>query len=243
MVYGEEFGQFCWSDAAEQDRFTGWLELGPGARVLDVGCGSGGPSLRMAQLTGCDVTGFDNNAQSAIAAKALAEKEGLSDRATFLSLDAMDKSPWPDASLDAVVCYDTMQHFADRGGLIAEWARLLKPGGRLLFQDPVVITGILSDYEVAVRSSLGDYFFVPESLDEKFLEDAGLKIRIRENGTGSMAEIADRWYDARAGRVESLIEVEGEKRYQMLQEFFGVARAIASEGRLSRIVFLAQKPN
>jgi hypothetical protein len=59
----------------------------------------------------------------------------------------------------------------------AEWARLLKPNGRLLFTDPTVVTGPLTNAEIAVRSSAGFYLFVPQDLAKLIDED-----RVRAGG-------------------------------------------------------------
>ncbi|MFZ1428313.1 MAG: hypothetical protein WAS21_16250, partial [Geminicoccaceae bacterium] len=56
-AFGQDIGQTGWLTAAEQDLFIDWLGLGPGSRLLDLACGSGGPTLRIAARTGCSVVG------------------------------------------------------------------------------------------------------------------------------------------------------------------------------------------
>ena len=51
-TYGDDHAQSGWLTSDELNRFAEWLELGAGARLLDVGCGSGGPALRLAEATG-----------------------------------------------------------------------------------------------------------------------------------------------------------------------------------------------
>ena len=51
-AFGEDIGQTGWLTAEEQDLFLAWLGLSPAARLLDVACGSGGPTLRIAEKTG-----------------------------------------------------------------------------------------------------------------------------------------------------------------------------------------------
>jgi 2-polyprenyl-3-methyl-5-hydroxy-6-metoxy-1,4-benzoquinol methylase len=58
-AFGEDIGQQSWLSAEEQDRFIAWLDLRPDHRLLDVACGSGGPTLRIAERTGCRVHGID----------------------------------------------------------------------------------------------------------------------------------------------------------------------------------------
>src|SRR5271169_4288589 len=76
-VFGEDMGQNSWLTADEQDRFLPRLELSPGKTVLDVGCGAGGPVLRIAAATGCSVAGIDVHEQAIKNASSLATQRGL----------------------------------------------------------------------------------------------------------------------------------------------------------------------
>ncbi len=241
-AFGEDLGQNSWLTAGELQKFAGWLRLGPGLRLLDVACGSGGPSLRLAKLTGCDVVGIDIHEQATANANALARREGLAGRATFDRLDASQSLPWPPASFDAVMCIDAVNHLPDRRSVLAEWARFLKPGGRLLFKDPIGVTIPLSHSEIGVRGSGGFYLFVPPGEDERLLRAAGFALEGVEDVTDNMTEIARRRGAARAAREAELRAIEGDPNFDGQQEFFRVSELIARERRLSRFAFLARKP-
>src|SRR4051794_40467185 len=58
-IYGEDLGQTGWRSVAEQAEIAALLDLGPGRQLLDIGCGSGGPTLALAERTSCGVTGLD----------------------------------------------------------------------------------------------------------------------------------------------------------------------------------------
>ncbi|MCU1249508.1 MAG: Resolvase domain protein [Edaphobacter sp.] len=60
--------------------------------------------------------------------------------------------PFSGASFDAITCIDAINHFSDRPRVIAEWARLLKVGGRLLFTEPITLTGPLAEHEASMIS-------------------------------------------------------------------------------------------
>lgn len=240
-THDEDIGQNGWLSAKEQDDFISWLELGPDSRLLDVACGSGGPALRIARITGCAVHGVDLHEQGIAHARSLAEAQGLSERARFDQADASQPLPFPAESFDAITCIDAVNHLPNRPRVLADWVGLLKPRGRLLFTDPIVVTGILTNEEIAIRSSIGFFLFVPPGEDERLIEAAGLKLLRREDVTENMAEAARRWGEARAARAEALNEIEGTDTFNGQQVFFEVAARIAAERRLSRFVYVAEK--
>ena len=240
-AFGEDIGQNSWLTASEQDKFQNWLSLGPGKRLLDVACGAGGPALRLAALTGASVMGIDVHEQAVATANALAAQRGLAGRCEFRVMDATQALPLSDASFDAITCIDAINHLPDRRRVIAEWARLMKPEGRLLFTDPIVITGPLSNAEIAIRSSAGFYLLVPQGYDEQVLAQCGLRLVTVENRTKNMAEIAHRRRQARESHAHALQEIEGPQAYEAQQQFLTVASRVAQEGRLSRFLFVAEK--
>ena len=153
-AFGEDIGQNSWLTAEEQDRFLKWLDLGPGKTLLDVGCGAGGPALRIVAVSGCSVVGVDVHEQAIITASSLAVQRGLAERAEFRTTDATGSLPFSEGSFDAITCIDAI-HFPDRASILPDWARLLKTGGRPLFTDPITVTGALTNEEIATRSSAG----------------------------------------------------------------------------------------
>jgi hypothetical protein len=120
-----------------------------------------------------------------------------------------------------------------------EWARVLRPGDRLVFTDPIVVTGALTNAEIAVRASIGFFLFVPRGLDEQLLREARFEPTAVEDRTENMAQSAHRWRESRAARSEDLRRIEGEATYEGQQAFLDVAARLASERRLSRIAFRA----
>ena len=240
-AFGEDIGQNSWLTAGEQDRFLEWLDLSPGKTLLDVACGAGGPALRIAATTGCSVVGLDAHEEAITTATTLAMQRGMAERAEFRSIDASGPLPFSDASFDAITCIDAINHFSDRPRIVAEWARLLKVGGRLLFTDPITLTGPLTNAEVAVRSSAGFYLFVPHGYDESVVARCGLQLLVCEDVTANMAKVAEARRAARASRGVDLNEIEGDEAYEGQQEFLKVAARVAREGRLSRFVYVSKK--
>jgi 2-polyprenyl-3-methyl-5-hydroxy-6-metoxy-1,4-benzoquinol methylase len=240
-AYGEDIGQNSWTTAEEQDKFLGWLKLTPDETLLDVACGAGGLALRMAAVSGCRVIGVDLHERAIEAANSMAKERGLAERANFQIANAGDPLPFPDGGFDAVICIDAINHIPDRMRTLADWARVLKPDGKLLFTDPITVTGPLTDNEIRIRSMSGFYLFVPEGFDERALDECGLKMRKRENVTSNMAEIAQRRWTAREARKNAIQEIEGKEGFDEQQEFLATAAKLAKENRLSRFAYLAEK--
>ena len=240
-AFGEDIGQNSWLTADEQDRFIEWLRLSPGHTLLDVACGAGGPALRIAARTGCSVVGVDVHESAVKAAISLAAERGLDLRANFRIADAGSRLPFPDASFDVITCIDAINHLRDRGRVLKEWVRLLKPAGLLLFTDPITVTGPLGSNEIGVRSSAGFYLYVPAGYDERMLRECGLTLLASEDLTANMAKIAQARHSARAARRSALREYESDAAFDQQQEFLSVAAQLAREHRLSRFVYLSKK--
>jgi len=240
-AFGEDIGQNSWLTADEQDRFLRWLDLSAGSTLLDVACGAGGPALRMASMTGCSVVGIDAHEDAIRTANSLAAERGLASRAQFRVTDASGALPFPDSSFDTVICIDAINHLPDRSRVIADCARLLKPDGRLLFTDPITVTGALTNAEIKLRSSAGFYLFVPQGYDERVIAECGLQLLVCEDVTANMAKVAEARRAARSTRSAALREIEGESKYDSQQEFLSVVARIAAEGRLSRFLYVSKK--
>jgi ubiquinone/menaquinone biosynthesis C-methylase UbiE len=103
-------------------------------RVLDVGCGIGGPSRYLASKFGCGVTGLDLTQEFVALAGMLAQRTGLADKVSYRQGDALDM-PFPDASFDLVWSQNAAMNIADRDRLYGEMRRVLTPTGRLALQD------------------------------------------------------------------------------------------------------------
>jgi ubiquinone/menaquinone biosynthesis C-methylase UbiE len=112
------------------------LELRPGDRVLDVGCGPGRLALAFAERVGPtgSVDGIDAAVEMINRASGLARKRGVV--ATFQVAFAQ-QLPFPDATFDAVACTLALHHVAedDQPTAVGEMYRVLKPHGRLLIAE------------------------------------------------------------------------------------------------------------
>ena len=239
-TYIEDIGQSSWITTEEYDTFYSWLNLSPGDHVLEVASGSGGPALYLAKKFKCRITGLDINEEGIKTANHQALNARITD-AKFQFADVDQRLPFDDETFDAVLCADSMNHFRNRLGDFQEWHRVLKPGKRALFTDPVVITGPVSNQELAARSSIGFFLFVPLEVTKKLISEAGFKLIRCEDVTGNIELTSGRWYAARQKHRDDLLKIEGEERFSRLQTFLSTVHQLTSERRLSRFVFLVER--
>src|SRR5215213_84483 len=239
-TYGEDMGQNSWITADEYDTFYSWLDLSPGEHVLEIASGSGGPALYFAKKFNCRITGLDINEEGIKTANNQARDAKFPD-ARFQFADVDQPLPFEEDTFDAVMCMDSMNHFSNRLGNFREWHRVLKTGKRALFTDPVVITGPVSNEELAARSSIGFFLFVPLETTQTMIKQAGFKLIDCEDVTGNIELTSARWHAARQNHREDLVRIEGEERFDGLQKFFSTVHKLTRERRLSRFVFVVEK--
>jgi SAM-dependent methyltransferase len=241
-AFGDDIGQSSWITAAEWLGFADRTLIGAASRVLEVGSGSGGPAVYLAEARACHVTGVDINEHGVANAARLAAAKGVADRVMFQVTDAGRPLPFPESSFDAVLSNDAMCHIPDRQAVLAEWFRVLRPGGRMLFTDAMIVTGIVSHDELAVRSSIGTYFFLPPGKNEQLVRQAGFDLLASEDVTSSAEAIAARWHAARQHHRDALVKREGEKNFAGLQRFLACVHRLSAERRLSRFAYLGERP-
>ena len=131
-------------------------KLRPKSKVLDVGCGVGGTSIKLASELGCDVTGVSlSPVQIGMAKENLAKMApGVSVR--FLEMDG-EKLDFPgeDGTFDAVWISEALSHFPNKELFFMHALRLLKPGGKWVCVDwfkadnlgPALLNGVIADIE------------------------------------------------------------------------------------------------
>jgi ubiquinone/menaquinone biosynthesis C-methylase UbiE len=136
------------------------LEVGPGTRVLDVGCGSGGFALWCASQLGCRVTGLTICEEHVELAREHALEAGVADRCEFLRMD-MDRLELADQSFDVVTNQDSFCHARHKRRYLREVFRILTPGGVWSCMDFNVRAGRLSTAEAAELRKVLRGFHIP----------------------------------------------------------------------------------
>jgi len=240
-TYGEDFGQTSWVTTAESEEIPRVLDLKRESSVLEIGCGSGGYALHVAEKVGCRLVGLDINEAGIRNASHLAQAKGFEAQVHFEQCDVSKTLPFAEGTFDAVFSNDVLCHVPGRADLLREMFRVLKRGGRMLFSDALVIGGMVSHEEIATRSSIGFYFYGPPGENERLMERAGFRgIRVTDT-TENASHISERWRDAREKRRDQLIALEGDANFQGLQRFLSCVHVLTSERRLLRYLYFAGK--
>ncbi|HEY6989558.1 MAG TPA: methyltransferase domain-containing protein [Bryobacteraceae bacterium] len=240
-TYDFDLGQTSWVTTEESNQIPKLLNLGENSQVLEIGFGSGRYALYLAEQIGCRIVGVDINTNGVQSARELARKSNLQSRVKFQQHDASKPLPFKDVRFDAVFSNDVLCHIGGRASLLRDVHRVLKPGGRLLFSDALVIGGLITSEEIATRSSIGFYIFAGPGVNEQLLAASSFRLLQAIDTTQNAAQIAKRWHDARARRSLPLRALEGDHDYEGLQRFLSCVHALTSERRLTRWVYVAAK--
>lgn len=159
-------------------------------RVLDLGCGIGGPARYLAATFGCNVTGVDQSPGFIEAATYLTRRCGLSDRVRFQLGDALHLS-FDDAVFDAVLLQHVAMNVEDRDALYAEVRRILAPGGRFATYDLVLREGEVA-YPVPWARDASTSFLLAENATRSALERAGFRVVVWRDDTQTALD----WFKA-----------------------------------------------
>lgn len=169
LLLGESFHP---GGLALTERLGELLGLGPGHRVLDVAAGRGTSAIFLAQRFGCQVVGVDYGADMVAEAAGLAQEAGLSDRVRFEHGDA-ECLRFANETFDAIICECAFCTFPDKPAAAAEFARVIRRGGRVGLSDLTRTGSLPSELEtllawiacIADAQPIGDYV--------GYLENAG----------------------------------------------------------------------
>ncbi|MEV5983279.1 methyltransferase domain-containing protein [Streptomyces sp. NPDC052114] len=219
------------------DLVTGKLAAVPGRRLLDVGCGTGRPALRIARATGADVSGISVSKEDVELARTRADAATLADRVDFRYADAC-ALPFESTSFDGAWAIESMMHIRDRTTAIAEIARTLRPGSPLVITDVLLRSPVTGDSAELVRQTCRAFgspsLPAPAEL-RTALDHAGLEV-VEFNDIGEHVRPT---YQAFADAFADVSPSADDRHY----EFFNSTRSLPRFGALPQIgyVFLVAR--
>jgi arsenite methyltransferase len=249
-VYESDFARLLLGDSfhpgglALTARLGELLAFGPDDHVLDVASGRGDSAIFVAGQFGCRVSGVDFGSSNIAQAKARAEQAGVANLVRFELGDA-ERLEYPDASFDAVICECAFCTFPDKRAAASEFARVLRPGGRLGLSDlsrsgtlPAHLSGLL-----AWIACIGDARPIQQYV--AYLADAGFQSVSVEPHDDALAQMV-RDVQGRLLAAEVMVKLEkmslaGVDFDEAKSMAAGAAGAVRS-GLLGYSLVTAQKP-
>jgi ubiquinone/menaquinone biosynthesis C-methylase UbiE len=209
-------------------------------RVLDVCSGMGGPARYLALRVGCKVVGLDFTESRHRGAQHLTSLVGLDSLVTFRHGNALDM-PFEDAAFDAVMGQEAWCHVPDKPRLIAECARVVKPGGVIGFTD-ILKRSSLAEAEMArLRSEMT--FPTLETLDgyTALLQANGCEVVACDDLREEWARILVQRLAMYRGLREETIAKFGAEHFERWDRTYAFFVGLYGAGRLGGGRFVARK--
>jgi SAM-dependent methyltransferase len=179
-------------------------------RVIDVGCGIGGPARVLAAQHGCTVVGVDLTPEYCDVARKLTKLVGLEERVTILQGTALDL-PVGDQEFDLGWTQHMSMNVADKAGIFAELKRVVRPGGRVMSYE--IVKGKKEGLQLPVpwAREEGQSFLQTQAALRATIEGCGLAVDVWND----VSDLAIDWFrkilarPADAPRVLSLVDLLG----------------------------------
>ena len=182
-LFGENWHLGYWLNASNfaeaGDRLNGLmvskLGVSSGDTVLDVGCGIGGPSCAISELTGCRVVGVTNSEAGVGVAREVRKRHGLEDAVEFQFADAVSL-PFPDHTFDGLFSCEAIHNIVEKTSLARELSRVLKSAGAIVVGDLFLLRPLdrVSIDAEGLRSFSFHLFEAGEWI--QILQDNGLRV-------------------------------------------------------------------
>jgi sarcosine/dimethylglycine N-methyltransferase len=148
-------------------------------RVLDIGSGFGGAARYLAKTFGCRITCLNLSEKENARNRAMNQAQGLEHLISVID-GSFEAIPAADGSFDLVWSQDAILHSGDRGRVVGEVARVLRPGGRFVFTDPMQAddcpSGVLQPVLDRIHlSTLASFAFYRQAAAQHHLEEVEIQ--------------------------------------------------------------------
>jgi SAM-dependent methyltransferase len=205
--------------------------VGPGATVLDLCCGIGGPGRFITRELGCEYLGVDASASAVTIAR-----ERAGDLPCRFSTACVP--PLPAGSFDVVLLLETMLAFEDKGALVREIRAALRPGGRLAFtleEGPPLTT-----VERATMPDADTVWLTPLDDMVTCMERAGLAVTWQEDHSDAHRAMAQALTDAFAADAEDIAAQIGSRALDELLAAHRLWIEWLDAGRVRKLALVAE---
>jgi phosphoethanolamine N-methyltransferase len=213
-------------------------------RILDIGCGIGGPAFVLAEKYGAYVVGIDIEPELIERARQRAQELEIDSRCEFLLVEPGPMT-FPDESFDVVLSSGVIMQIEDKQQLFAEVLRVLKPGG------------VLTSYDwMKPEGEFGDdmrYWFKMERLTydmktfeeyEGLLRDAGFtEIQMSDRSDWYRWKVKDEYEQIRTELYPRMVEALGKKEADHFVENWRAMKVVCEKGDVFQGYYRARKPD
>lgn len=228
-------------EAADLDRTS------PPLRVLDVGCGSGAPARSIATRFGAEVVGITTSGVGVETARRRTVEEDVPG-VTFEQRDGTDNR-FDDASFDRAWVMESAHLMRDKDALVAECARVLRPGGRLVLCDLVRWREIpfaevrerRADFAV-LRDAFGDAHFGTLDAFASLAGTHGLDVDRRDDLTAATLPTFDRWRANAGAHRDAVVDLIGVEGHEAFVRSCDILEAFWRDGTFGYGLVSATKP-
>ncbi len=220
---------------AAVDRLMAEAGVTAADRVLDICSGLGGPARYIAWKTGCQVSGVDLTASRVEGATALTAAAGLAKRVQFRQGNAL-ALPFADASFTLAISQEAFAHIPDKPTLVAGIARVLQPGGRLVFSDILGRQRLGADDARRLFDGMRFSEIATEADYRGWLQEAGMRVvnvtDLSEEWTRILVERHAMYRSLREQTVARLGQEHFERYDSAYEHFVGLYRSGVLAGAL-----------
>jgi phosphoethanolamine N-methyltransferase len=213
-------------------------------KILDIGCGIGGPAFVLAEKYGAYVVGIDIEPELIERARQRAQELEIDSRCEFLLVEPGPMT-FPDESFDVVLSSGVIMQIEDKQQLFAEVLRVLKPGG------------VLTSYDwMKPEGEFGDdmrYWFKMERLTydmktfeeyEGLLRDAGFtEIQMSDRSDWYRRKVKDEYEQIRTELYPRMVEALGKKEADHFVENWRAMKVVCEKGDVFQGYYRARKPD
>lgn len=210
-------------------------------RVLDLGSGYGGAARHLARVHGCSVDCLNISEVQNLTNRRLSAEQGLADRIT-VSYGSFEDVPEQDETYDFVWSQDAILHSGDRKCVLSEAFRVLKPGGRMVFTDPMQAddcpAGVLQPvYDRIHLKNLGSFAYYRETAS-----DIGFAVRDADDLTPQLRNHYNHVSVALRERYDEMVGVSSKDYVDRMLVGLDAWVSAADKGFLAWGILLFEKP-
>ncbi|XP_077982671.1 uncharacterized protein LOC144437578 [Glandiceps talaboti] len=197
--------------------FVAMLNLQPGQKVMDVGCGIGGGDFYMAKTYGASVLGVDLSCNMIEVAMERSSEQKGNPKVQFEVSD-ITKRDFPEGSFDVVYSRDTILHIPDKPALFSTFLKWTKPGGKLLISD--YCCGPEENHSIDFKKYVaqrGYILYTPQDYG-KLIESAGFITVKAEDRTKQFVDVLEREKKRLMENKDEFLKEFSEEDYQYLMD-------------------------